>query len=58
VNNLKRFTVCKLAGHRWAKIPYPPTPDGEGTGTFLRCVRCEKENHSAGSVARGAGGLG
>jgi hypothetical protein len=56
MNNLKRFTVCKLAGHKWLKISYPPTADGEATGTFLRCERCGKENHDAGSVARGAGG--
>jgi hypothetical protein len=57
VNNLKRFSVCKLAGHKWAKIAYRPTADGEAGGTFLRCRRCGKENHEAGSVARGAGGL-
>jgi hypothetical protein len=56
VNNLKRFTVC-LAGHKWAKIAYPSTADGEPTGTFLRCLRCAKENHNAGSVPRGAGGV-
>ena len=54
---LKRVTVCKLLGHKWAKIPYPPSPEGEATGTFLRGLRCGKENHEAGSVARGAGGL-
>ena len=26
MNNLKRFTVCKLAGHKWAKVGYPPLP--------------------------------
>ena len=54
---LKRFTVCKLVGHTWAKIAYPPAADDEGTGTFLRCLRCNKENHEAGTFARGAGGL-
>jgi hypothetical protein len=53
---VKRFTVCKLLGHAWAKIPYPRVDD-EATGTFLRCQRCGKENHEAGTVARGAGGL-
>ena len=57
MNNLKRFTICKLAGHDWAKVSYPPSPDGEATGTYLRCKRCEKENHEAGTVARGGGGL-
>jgi hypothetical protein len=59
MNNLKRFTVCKLAGHKWVKAAYPPTSDGESTsGTFLRCLRCDKENHNAGTVARGAGAGG
>jgi hypothetical protein len=57
MNNLKRFSVCKLAGHDWAKIPYPTSTDGEPTGTFLRCQRCGKENHEAGTFARGGGGL-
>lgn len=55
MDNLKRFTVC-LAGHKWVKVAYPPSPEGEATGTFLRCQRCGKENHEAGTVARGAGG--
>jgi hypothetical protein len=54
MNNLKRFTVCKLAGHKYVKVGYPPTTGGETTsGTFLRCLRCGKENHDAGTVARG-----
>ena len=57
MNNLKRFSICKLAGHKWAKVSYPPSPDGEATGTFLRCLRCDKENHEAGTMPRGAGGL-
>ena len=57
MNNLKRFTICKLAGHKYVKIAYPPAPEGEGTGTFLRCLRCDKENHDAGTVARGGGSL-
>lgn len=57
VNNLKRFSVCKLAGHKYVKVAYPPSPDGEATGTFLRCQRCFKENHDAGTMSRGAGGL-
>ncbi|MBF4769327.1 hypothetical protein ISU10_16285 [Nocardioides agariphilus] len=57
MNNLKRFTICKLAGHKYVKVAYPPSPDGEASGTFLRCLRCDKENHEAGTVARGAGGL-
>jgi len=49
--------VCKLAGHKWLKISYPPTADGEATGTFLRCERCDKENHEAGTHARGGGSV-
>jgi hypothetical protein len=55
MNNLKRFTVCKLAGHKWVTVAYPTGADGEAPGTFLRCQRCDKENHEAGTVARGAG---
>ena len=57
MNNLKRFTVCKLAGHDYVKVAYPPAPDGEAAGTFLRCRRCGRENHEAGTHARGGGGL-
>ncbi len=56
MNNLKRFTVCKLAGHAYHRVPYPTGRDGEAGGTFLRCTRCGKENHDAGTVSRGAGG--
>jgi hypothetical protein len=56
VNNLKRFTICKLAGHNWVKVPHPSSADEEGAGTFLRCQRCDRENHDAGTVPRGAGG--
>ena len=43
MNNLKRFSICKLAGHKWAKIAYQPMEPG--TGYFLKCLRCDKENH-------------
>jgi hypothetical protein len=56
-DRLTRFTVCKLAGHAWGKVDYPRGTDGEATGTYLRCRRCRKENRTAGTVARGAGGL-
>ena len=55
MNNLKRFTICKLFNHKWARVPYPRGADGEATGLFLRCQRCGKENHKAGTVARGVG---
>jgi len=57
MNNLKRFTVCKVAGHDWVKIGYPPSADGETSGHFLRCERCGKEDHEAGTVARGGTGI-
>ena len=51
MNNLKRFTVCKLAGHKWLRVAYPPGADGEDPETFfLRCRRCGKENHNVGTV--------
>ena len=40
-----RMTVCKVADHKWASVPYP----GEGAGRFLRCLRCGKESHGDGS---------
>ena len=57
MNNLKRFTLCKLAGHDYVKVAYPRGSDEEATGTFMRCQRCGKENHEAGTNARGAGPL-
>lgn len=49
MNNLKRFTICKLVAHKWVKVAYPPSPDGDAVGTFLRCQRCGKENHEGGT---------
>ena len=40
---LKRLTVCKLLNHKWARIAYQPLESG--TMFFLRCQRCDKENH-------------
>jgi hypothetical protein len=57
MNNFLRFTVCKLVNHKWLKIAYPAGSDGERGGTFLRCQRCGKEDHDAGSVARGGGSV-
>jgi hypothetical protein len=53
MNNLKRFTVCKLRDHKWVTVGYPAGADGETHGQFLRCQRCGKEDHKAGTVARG-----
>lgn len=49
---LMRLTVCKVAGHKWARIAYPGS---EGAGYFLRCSRCGKERHGGGvSIRPGA----
>ena len=56
MNNLKRFTVCKVLNHDYLRISYPPVGE-EAAGYFLRCKRCGKETHDAGAVARGAGGM-
>jgi hypothetical protein len=58
MNNLKRFTICKLANHQWLRTSYPRGADGETSGTFLRCQRCGKEDHDAGTIARGPSGGG
>jgi hypothetical protein len=44
---LKRYTICKVADHKWAKAEYPGS---EGSGYFLRCLRCGKENHPGAAV--------
>ena len=41
-----RMTVCKVVDHNWASIPYQAS---EGSGRFLRCLRCGKERHGDGS---------
>ena len=56
VNNLKRHTVCMVSGHRWTMIGYPAGADGEPSGTFLRCLKCAKEDHETGTVAGGSWG--
>jgi hypothetical protein len=48
VNNWKRFTVCKVKNHKWARIAYQPGADD--SQFFLRCQRCGKENHEGSSV--------
>lgn len=57
MNNWKRFTICKIVNHKYVKVSYPRGADDEAPGTFLRCLRCGKENHDAGTTSRGAGGL-
>lgn len=48
MDNLKRFTVCKVMNHKWVKVAYQESADD--TGYFLRCLRCGKENHEGPSV--------
>ena len=51
--NIKRWTLCLMRGHRWARTPYPGS---EGTGYFVRCLSCRYENHNTGTLrATGAG---
>jgi len=38
---LKRYTVCKVANHKWVKTEYPGS---EGGGYFLLCQRCGKQS--------------
>jgi hypothetical protein len=56
MNQLKRFTVCMLTGHKWVKTGYPPGSDGEASGFFVRCQRCGMENHDTGTIAPGVSG--
>jgi len=41
------MTVCKVADHNWARLPYP---ESDGAGYFLRCRRCGKEWHNNGGT--------
>jgi len=50
MDQLKRFTVCMLTGHKWVKTGYPPATDGEAAGFFVRCRRCGMEDHDAGNL--------
>ena len=38
MNNLKRFTVCKLMGHKWLSVAYPPVPTGRTQRPFSRAA--------------------
>ena len=50
--NVKRWTICLIANHRWCKVPYSQHED---TGRFLRCRRCGHEDHNTyGTIANGA----
>lgn len=56
MNNLRRFTVCKLAGHQWGRIAYQ-LHEGD-SGYFLRCLRCGKEMHDLQMHGTGIGDWG
>jgi hypothetical protein len=51
---VKRWTLCLMRGHRWARTPYPEA-EGEQTAYFLRCMSCKYENHNAGMGVRPTG---
>jgi hypothetical protein len=52
--NVKRWTLCLLRGHRWARTPYPGTDSADSF--FVRCTSCHHENHNGMGVrATGAG---
>ncbi len=51
--SVKRWTLCLLRGHRWARIPYGGNDDGNTF--FLRCRSCGFENHDAGMLGRPSG---
>ena len=48
--SLKRWTLCLVRGHRWARIPYAGNDDGDVF--FLRCLSCGYENHNAAMPGR------
>jgi len=48
--NVKRWTLCLVRGHHWARVPYPG--NDEGDQFFLRCMSCRYENHNAAMPGR------
>ena len=50
--SVKRWTLCLLRGHRWARIAYEGS---DGAGSFLRCRSCGYENHNAEMLGRPSG---
>jgi len=51
--NAKRWTLCLIRGHRWARTPYAGNDDGDQF--FLRCTSCRYENHNAAMPGRPSG---
>jgi hypothetical protein len=51
--SLKRWTLCLLRGHRWARTPYEGS---DGDEYFVRCMTCGYENHNAAMPGRPMGG--
>jgi hypothetical protein len=50
--NARRWTICLVANHKWAKVPYSKHDD---SGKFLRCRRCGHEDHNSyGTIATGS----
>ena len=54
--SIKRWTLCLIRGHRWARISYPGS-EGAPDAFFLRCMSCGYENHKGASVRPTGGGL-
>ena len=53
--NVKRWTLCLLRGHRWARTAYPGA-DGPDA-YFVRCTSCLYENHNGMGVRPTGAGL-
>ena len=53
--SVKRWTVCLLRGHRWAKTPYAGSDTADAF--FVRCRYCGFENHNGPSVRPTGAGL-
>ena len=54
--SIKRWTVCLVRGHRWARTPYLGS-EGAPDVFFLRCMYCRFENHDGAGVRPTGAGL-
>lgn len=44
-----RRVVCMVLGHNWSRQRYPAAQgDEQPVGTFLRCVRCGRDDEGDG----------
>jgi hypothetical protein len=51
--SVKRWTLCLMRGHRWARTPYEGNTDGDTY--FIRCMVCGFENHNPPILGRPSG---